>query len=179
MYGTPLSFVQLDASVNVLGTYAYSPTNGAVLNKGTNSLSVVFTPTDTVDYTSVTDSVSLVVLPAPLLISGADATREYGQPNPVLTGTFTGITNGDDVTAIFNTTATIASKVGTYVITPGLAVGSDLTNYTVTYANGTLTVEPSLTITADNDQTLGQILNFAVREFTESGLVNGDYPFRA
>ncbi len=179
VYGTPLSFVQLDASVNVLGTYAYSPTNGAVLNSGTNLLSVIFTPSDTLDYTSVTDSVILAVLPAPLIIAGADTNRQYGQANPIFTGTFTGITNGDDITAIFNCSATIASPVGTYAILPGQAVGSQLTNHTISYVNGTLTVNPApLTITADNEvKTFGQTLTFTGAEFTASGLVNGNSSF--
>ena len=64
-YGTALSSNQLNATANVPGTNAYNPTYGTVLNIGTNTLSVVFTPNDTVDYSSVTDTVSMVVLPAP------------------------------------------------------------------------------------------------------------------
>jgi hypothetical protein len=64
-YDTPLSSNQLNASASVPGSFAYTPTNGTtVLNPGTNTLSMIFTPTDTADYSSVTDSVSLVVLPA-------------------------------------------------------------------------------------------------------------------
>jgi hypothetical protein len=67
-YGTPLSSNQLDATANVPGSFAYNPTNGTVLSVGTNVLSVTFTPTDTNDYSSVTDSVSLVVfLPQPII----------------------------------------------------------------------------------------------------------------
>jgi hypothetical protein len=52
----------------VAGSFAYNPTNGAVLNVGTNTLSVIFTPTDTVDYNNATDRVSLVVfVPPPTL----------------------------------------------------------------------------------------------------------------
>ena len=54
----------MNATANVPGSFAYNPTNGTVLNAGTNTLSVIFTPTDTVDYSSVTDSVSLVVFAA-------------------------------------------------------------------------------------------------------------------
>jgi hypothetical protein len=61
-YGTPLSSTQLDASANVPGSFAYNPASGTVLNVGTNALTVVFTPTDTNDYTSATDTVSLVVV---------------------------------------------------------------------------------------------------------------------
>jgi hypothetical protein len=67
-YGTTLSSNQLNATANVPGIFAYTPTNGTVLNPGTNTLTVVFTPIDTVDYSTVTDSVSLVVLtPQPII----------------------------------------------------------------------------------------------------------------
>ena len=49
-------------------------------------------------------------------------------------------------------------------------------NYTITYVNGTLTVNPAaLTITANNaSKTYGQTATFAATAFTTSGLVNGD-----
>ena len=49
-------------------------------------------------------------------------------------------------------------------------------NYTITYVNGTLTVNPAaLTITANNaSKTYGQTASFAGTAFTTSGLVNGD-----
>ena len=61
-YGTALSSNQLNATANVPGKFAYNPTNGAVLNVGTNTLSASFTPTDTFNYSNVTASVSLVVI---------------------------------------------------------------------------------------------------------------------
>ncbi len=59
---------------------------------------------------------------------------------------------------------------------PSSAVGSGLANYTITYANGSLTVTPApLTITANNTtKTYGQTETFASTEFTTSGLVNSD-----
>jgi len=65
IYGTALTSNQLNATANVPGTFAYNPPNGTVLNVGANILTVIFTPTDTVDYSSVTGNVSLVVSPAP------------------------------------------------------------------------------------------------------------------
>ena len=49
-------------------------------------------------------------------------------------------------------------------------------NYTITYVNGTLTVNPAaLTITANSaSKTYGQTATFAGTAFTTSGLVNGD-----
>ncbi len=60
-YPTPLSSTQLDATASVPGTFVYSPPAGTVLSVGTGTLSVTFTPTDTVDYTTATDTVTITV----------------------------------------------------------------------------------------------------------------------
>jgi hypothetical protein len=141
IYGTALSSNQLNATANVPGSFAYNPTNGAVLNAGTNALSVVFTPTDTVDYSSATGSVNLVVLPAPLTVTAANTNRVYGAANPVFTGAVTGVTNDDNITATYGCSATTSSPAGTYPIVPSLLDPNNRqTNYTVRLVNGTLTV---------------------------------------
>ena len=61
-YGTPLTGSQLDATANVPGSFSYSPTAGTVLGAGTQTLTATFTPTDTIDYSSVTQTVSQVVM---------------------------------------------------------------------------------------------------------------------
>ena len=58
---TPLSSTQLDATANVVGTFAYTPAVGTVLAPGSHTLSAVFTPLDTADYNSVTATVGLFV----------------------------------------------------------------------------------------------------------------------
>ena len=45
----------------VPGTFVYNPPAGTVEPVGTDTLSVTFTPTDTIDYTTATGSVQLVV----------------------------------------------------------------------------------------------------------------------
>jgi hypothetical protein len=55
----PLSSTQLDATASVPGSFVYSPAAGRVLSPGTQPLSVTFTPTDTVDYTTATDTVTI------------------------------------------------------------------------------------------------------------------------
>ncbi|MBT0895734.1 putative Ig domain-containing protein, partial [Geobacter hydrogenophilus] len=60
-YGTALNATQLNATANVAGTFAYTPSSGTVLNAGTQTLSVTFTPTDTATYTTATKSVTLTV----------------------------------------------------------------------------------------------------------------------
>ena len=62
--GTPLTVLQLNASADVPGTFAYTPDFGAVLALGAHTLSVVFTPTDTVNYTTASAGRGLVVVPA-------------------------------------------------------------------------------------------------------------------
>ena len=58
---TSLSGTQLDATSPVVGTFAYSPGTGTVLEPGSHQLSVILTPTDSVDYTTATATVTIVV----------------------------------------------------------------------------------------------------------------------
>lgn len=144
-YGTALGSGQLDATADVPGTFVYTPVAGTVLNAGTNVLTVVFTPTDTTNYRTVTNSVNLVVSPAPLTVTAANATRQAGMGNPTFTGTITGVQNGDNITATYNTTATSASPTGTYPIVPTLVDPNNRqTNYSVSLVNGSfvITVPP-------------------------------------
>ena len=67
--GTPLTGTQLNATASyngtpVAGTLAYTPGLGTVLYAGSQKLSVLFTPTDTTDYTTASGSVQLLVKPA-------------------------------------------------------------------------------------------------------------------
>ncbi len=60
-YGTALSALQLNATSTIAGTFAYSPAAGVVPSAGSQTLSVTFTPTDKLDYNTVTTFVVLVV----------------------------------------------------------------------------------------------------------------------
>ncbi len=63
--GTPLSAVQLNATANVPGRFAYAPPFGTLLTVGAGQpLSVTFTPTDTVNYTTAQMQVTIDVVPA-------------------------------------------------------------------------------------------------------------------
>jgi hypothetical protein len=61
-YGTPLSSVQLNATASVSGTLVYTPRAGTVLGAGSQTLSVIFAPTDSTDYTKATAGVTLQVV---------------------------------------------------------------------------------------------------------------------
>ncbi len=116
---------------------------------------------------------TLTVTPAPLTLNVDNASRAYGDPNPVFTGTLVGIKNNDVITATYSTPATTASPIGTYPITATLA-GTNLPNYTATINNGTLTITAAaLTVTAANASRLYGDPNPAFTG-TIVGLKNGD-----
>ena len=80
-YGTALSGTQLNASSTVAGTFTYSPAAGAVLNVGTETLTVTFTPTDATDYTAATTTVKLIVNKATYTVAWASPSAiSYGTP---------------------------------------------------------------------------------------------------
>ncbi len=88
----------------------------------------------------------LTVNPALLTITANDTTKTYGD-TVTFTGTeFTtsGLVNSDAVSSVTLTsagaTATAAVAGSPYAITPSAAVGTGLTNYTMTYKDGKLTV---------------------------------------
>jgi len=80
-YGTALSTDQLNASANIEGTYIYNPQPGTVLSAGKGqTLMVIFTPSDTINYESVQASVTLDVNKATPLIT-------WNNPDPISVGT--------------------------------------------------------------------------------------------
>ena len=93
-YGAALSATQLDATASVPGTFVYTPAAGTVLSAGSHTLSVTFTPTNTVDYNTATDSVSLTVSQAALTITASSPTVSYGAPVPTITPLYSGWVNG-------------------------------------------------------------------------------------
>jgi hypothetical protein len=60
--GTPLGANQLNATASVAGTFVYTPAAGTVLNVGPQTLSVIFTPSDSTNYTKATKTISTVAV---------------------------------------------------------------------------------------------------------------------
>ena len=127
-YGTALSATQLNASSGEIpGSFVYAPPSGTVLNAGANqTLSVTFTPTDTIDYNNAMQTVQITV----------------NRAQPVITwATPTAITYGTALSATqLNASTGIA---GAFVYTP--AAGTTLN----TGANQTLSVTFTPTNTTD------------------------------
>jgi hypothetical protein len=157
-YGTALSSTQLDATASVPGTFSYTPKLGTILGAGPGqTLSVTFTPTDTTDYTTASTSVPINVAQATLTITADDQSKTYGSAFAFAGDEFTtsGLVNGDTVSNVTLTSAGAVATAGVlgspYPITPSAGVGTGLSNYSIAYLAGTLTVIPApLTITASD-----------------------------
>jgi MBG domain (YGX type)/Bacterial Ig-like domain (group 3) len=156
---TPVTYgaarVTLAATASSGLAVSYAVTSGPAMISGstltfTGAGTVTVTASqagDTNNSAATPVSDTIVVNPAALTVTAANATRVFGAANPAFTGTYAGAVNGDTFTVSGTTTATTASAVGTYPITP-TASGTDLADYAVTYVNGTLTVTGASTTTA-------------------------------
>ena len=128
-YGTALSGTQLDATSTLPGSFVYTPAAGAVLNAGTQTLSVTFTPTDTTDYSSATATVSLVVNPEPVTFTVAPVSFPYNgsSQGPTITPSTAG--------APFGTTGTTSAiPVGSYSLTANATGNFTGTSGAITWA---------------------------------------------
>ena len=127
------------------------------------------------NYSVTVNNGTLTITPAPLTVTAANASRLYGNPNPVFTGAIAGIKNGDAITATYSSPADPTSPVGTYPIIPALVdPTAKLGNYTVTSINGVLTINPApLSVAANN---ASRVYGNANPVFTGSitGLKNAD-----
>ena len=149
VYGARLSPVQLGSTVTVpgpagAGAVSYNPATGTMLHAGSGQVLTV-TVAGTTDYNAASAQVTLNVLPAPLTITANSQSKVYGAALPTLTASYSGLVNGDSPASlttppVLSTTATTASHVGTC---PIQAAGAVDPNYTISYANGTLTVTPT------------------------------------
>lgn len=80
-YGTPLSATQLNATANVEGTFIYTPSFETILNVGNSqSLEVLFIPSDTSGYESISKTVTINVTKATPEIN-------WKSPDDILLGT--------------------------------------------------------------------------------------------
>jgi hypothetical protein len=101
IYGTALANSQLSGTVTftvdgylvaVPGTFTYTSAAGSLLNLGNGqSEAVTFTPTDTTDYTTVSSSVTVNVLPITPTVTVTDAGGIYKGSPFAATGTVTGV----------------------------------------------------------------------------------------
>src|SRR5262249_31254662 len=128
------------------------------------------------NYTILFDDGTLTITPAPLIVTANGATRLYGQPNPALSASYSGLLNSDTPASLagtlgFTIAATQSSPVGAYALTPGSPTSS---HDTITFIDGTLNITPAPLIVTANDATRIYGQPNPVFSITYSGLVNGD-----
>lgn len=121
---------------------AFSTTATESSGVGTYPITATATPENkSANFTVDVIPGTLTVEKAALTVTPKDAARNQGAENPPLTGTITGIQNGDPITATYATTATSSSAPGTYPIKATLVDPQGrLANYSVTLREGVLTV---------------------------------------
>ena len=137
VYGSELSSMELNATASVPGIFAYTPSFDDALTVGEHMLSVIFTSTDSDNYSSAQVSVLLSVVKATPTIS-------WPELEPIVYGTELG-------SAHLNATASVP---GTFAYTPASgdvrAVGrhtlsvtftpADTTSYTMAHAEVSIAV---------------------------------------
>jgi hypothetical protein len=143
---------RLNASSLVAGSFSSSPVAGTVLNAGSQTLSVSFTPTDTTDYTSATASVTLTV-------SKATPKITWAKPAMIIYGTRLNSTQLDAKAA-----ANVKAADGTYAYTPkaGTALNAGTNLLTVVFmptdTSNYKEAKPSVDLTVNK---AAQEINFA------------------
>ncbi len=155
-------------------------TTAAVTNSPVGSYPIVAAvgTLSATNYSFVFSNGTLAVTGAPLTITASNLSKTYGQ-NLVFAGTefsSAGLLNGDTVTnvTLASAGATNLAAVAGYAIVPGSAQGARLTNYSLSYVNGTLTVNPApLTVLANNTNRVYGATN-PVFSATFTNWVNGD-----
>jgi len=128
------------ASNDPVGTYTGSVTASAATGGTFNAN----------NYTITYSTGNIIVEAAPLTITADDKSKIYGEPNPVLTVSYSGFVNTDNADSltskpVASTTALTFSPVGQYPITVCCAMSP---NYDIIYLAGTLTInqDPSVVV---------------------------------
>lgn len=155
VYGVALKDVPLTGSFGhptygtaVPGQLSWELPGETVLPAGEHWLGWLFTPASS-NYTTQRGEALLRIAKAPLTVTADDQWKWQGQANPVLTLSYVGLVNGDDVLSpgLFDVSpqaqsaADTSSHAGDYVISAG---GGVAVNYHLLYTYGTLTVKPAI-----------------------------------
>jgi uncharacterized protein (TIGR03437 family) len=160
-------------------------TNAALTNgnpNATNGTPWTVTPSagtiSTSNYIITFNNGSLTVNRSPLTVTATNASKAYGTTFAATVFTTSGLLSGDSVSSVTlsNSGAAGAATVAgsPYSIVSGAAVGTGLSNYAISYVNGTLTVNrAALTVTANNASRVYGAVN-PTFSAAIAGFVNGE-----
>jgi hypothetical protein len=201
IYGTALANSQLSGTVTftvdgntvpVVGTFTYTSAAGSQLNIGNGQTeAVTFTPNDTTDYTTVSSSVTVNVLPITPTVTVTDAGGIYKGSPFAATGTVTGVGGVSLVTPTnptflyyLATDTTFAhplagapSDAGNYV---AVALFAATGNYGVGAAETSFSITPAATATtitsSANPAVYGQPITYTATVTNTSGTTPAPVP---
>jgi hypothetical protein len=134
-----------ESAVNLSGSPAISTGATASSAAGTYPITASQGTLASSDYTFVFNSGTLTVTKALLTVTAEDKTREYGDPDPAFTLTYSGLrlgeTAADAISGSFQitSTATVSSAAGSYPIVPSVGTAR-ADNYELAFVNGVLSV---------------------------------------
>jgi len=158
-------------------TVNYTTTATSASAVGSYSVGATITGASAVNYNFTITAGTLSVTAAPLTVTVANASKNYGAALPSFSASTTGLVNGDTLSTTLSltyaTTANPQVAAGTYPITATLG-GTAVGNYSATITPGTLTVNTvPLTLSVNN---ASRAYGAANPNFTATatGLVNGD-----
>ncbi|RFS21896.1 PKD domain-containing protein [Chitinophaga silvatica] len=171
-------FVNGENQLLVTGNLTYNGDAQNAINTGTYHITPagLNAPNYTIDYVDGT----LTINPAALTITARNDSKtydglSYSGGNDV---DYAGFVNGENQSLVignltYNGDAQNAINTGTYHITPA---GLNAPNYTITYVDGTLTIDPAtLTVTARNDSKTYDGLSYSGgNDVDYTGFVNGE-----
>ena len=157
-------------------TIEWSTDNGTTWSSSAPSITDVGTVTaiakaSKANYADATsEPVTLQVTQKAVTVTADDKGKTYGDADPELTATATGLLGADTVS--YTVSRAPGESVGTYAITP--AGDASQGNYAVSYEPGTLTVgAKAVTVTA-NDITIDHGAAAPAYTYTVTGLVGGE-----
>jgi 6-phosphogluconolactonase (cycloisomerase 2 family) len=167
-------FLNGDTAALVSGSATCSTTATATSSVGQYQITCDVSGLSAANYSFTSATALLTVTPAPLTVTADSLTRIYGDPNPVFTGTITGLKNADVVSVNYASTALQTSAAGTYSIVAFVNAGPLAGNYSITVVNGMLTITPApLTVNVNSATRVYGDPNPAFSG-TITGLKNGD-----
>jgi len=137
-------------------TFSYSGVSGttygpsATLPVDAGTYEVVAAVAADANYNEATSSaLPFTIDKAALTISATDQSKCFGTVFNFTGAEFTslGLINSDEVTTVTLTSSGSlgAAAAGSYSIVPSAAIGSGIDNYTITYVDGTMVVDPNVT----------------------------------
>ena len=179
-----LATVNSDAISSVTLQYDSSATVPATVNAGTYNSSIIASAAvgsggfNSTNYNITYAAGKLTVNKANLTITANDQSTTYGTALTLGTTAISssGLVNSDTVTSatlLYNSSATVAgtTAAGTYSIVPSSASGTGLSNYNISYTNGSLVIAKA-NLTATGTQVYNGTTTFTPSNLTITG-VNG------